>query len=303
MRFRPTLLLVSLSLGVICARGQRSISPTPSPFPDFRTVVSEKLRGFVTKKMVNGKLEESRIKLENVCPIDTDPTTKRIFAEYGAIFVAQGVIPPPLCIFSAEYQVQAFQGSVATTTTAVDGVNITLQEAAMTALTEGIVEASKSGVKITPRGGSSAARRSYDDTISLWNTRFLPGLRHWVSQGRLTKKEAKDARWLPTEAQVTKVLEWEDRKIFFSKDFSKSILYSVAAPGASQHISMLAIDIIQFADKRVRDIMARHGWFQTVRSDLPHFTYLGFKKMELPGLGLKPVMENGQEFWIPDLRQ
>jgi len=119
---------------------------------------------------------------------------------------------------------------------------------------------------------------------------------------KLTKKEAADVRELSTEKQVAQVLDWEiNKKLYFSKDLSKSILYSVAPPGASQHLFLLALDVQQFADKRVRAILAEFGWFQTVKSDLPHFIYLGRKESELPALGLKQVLVNGQIFWIPDL--
>jgi len=47
--------------------------------------------------------------------------------------------------------------------------------------------------------------------------------------------------------------------------------------------------------------MAAAGWFQTVLSDLPHFTFLGLEEAELPSRGLKPVEVNGQTFWIPDV--
>ncbi len=96
-------------------------------------------------------------------------------------------------------------------------------------------------------------------------------------------------------------MEWESKGLYFSKDLSKSILFSVAAPGASQHIFMLALDVEQFANKNVREILADHGWFQTVLSDLPHFTYLGVKESELPALGLKKVTHGGQIFWIPNI--
>jgi hypothetical protein len=51
----------------------------------------------------------------------------------------------------------------------------------------------------------------------------------------------------------------------------------------------------------VREIFFRHGWFQTVLSDLPHFTFLGVREKELPALGLRRVEECGQTFWVPDL--
>ena len=64
---------------------------------------------------------------------------------------------------------------------------------------------------------------------------------------------------------------------------------------------MLALDVTEFENPNVRAVLARHGWFQTVVSDLPHFTYLGVDETELPSLGLKRVVSDGRPFWIPDL--
>jgi hypothetical protein len=64
---------------------------------------------------------------------------------------------------------------------------------------------------------------------------------------------------------------------------------------------MLAFDVNEFDNPRVREILAKHGWFQTVLSDLPHFTYLGLKEKDLPKHGLKQVEVDGQIFWIPNV--
>ena len=64
---------------------------------------------------------------------------------------------------------------------------------------------------------------------------------------------------------------------------------------------MLAFDANEFQDERVRTILAHYGWFQTVLSDLPHFTYLGVNEDELAGRGLKRVEVDRQTFWIPDV--
>ncbi|HMF55798.1 MAG TPA: hypothetical protein VK619_05530, partial [Pyrinomonadaceae bacterium] len=106
---------------------------------------------------------------------------------------------------------------------------------------------------------------------------------------------------LPLHDQVAQVLRLEERGIFFSRDFRKSILYSVAAPGASQHISMLALDVAEFENARVRRILAAHGWFQTVKSDMPHFTFLGLNESDLPSHGLRSVTVDSQLFWIPNV--
>ena len=63
---------------------------------------------------------------------------------------------------------------------------------------------------------------------------------------------------------------------------------------------MLALDVVQFSNSQVRKVLADNGWFQTVKSDAPHFTYLGVKESDLSDLGLKSVMVGSQKFWIPN---
>jgi hypothetical protein len=159
----------------------------------------------------------------------------------------------------------------------------------------------KESLDITPRDGAEAARRNYEDSVRLWNTRFEPALDYWLSQQRLTAEQVERLKGLPLGQQVAEVLELEKGGIYFSKDLSKSILYSIAAPGTSQHIAMLAFDVNEFENPRIREILADHGWFQTVLSDLPHFTFLGLKEKDLPKRGLKSVEVNGQLFWIPNV--
>lgn len=161
-------------------------------------------------------------------------------------------------------------------------------------------EARTKKLDITPRG-ADAARRSYADTVRLWTSRVEPALDHWVAKRRLPATEAARIRRLSPVDQISEVLGLEAQGIYFSTDFSKSILYSVAAPGTSQHLSMLALDVAEFENPSVRTILSRHGWFQTVASDLPHFTYLGVDESELTSLGLKRVVSSGRPFWVPDL--
>src|SRR4029434_783729 len=54
-------------------------------------------------------LKKRKINLDLVCP-PSDPVSRRILEEYGAIFVAnKKVTPPPVCIFTTEEQVTKFQ--------------------------------------------------------------------------------------------------------------------------------------------------------------------------------------------------
>jgi len=246
-------------------------------------------------------LKKRKIKLDSICP-PSDPVARRILEEYGAVFVAtKKVLPPPVCIFTTEDQVTRFQDEAGFDEEQIGFDVIELQPEALKQLRKAREQAQKEGLDITPRDGAEAARRNYGDSVRLWNSRFLPALDYWLSQGRLTSDQVARLKTLSLSQQIAEVLELEKVGIYFSKDLSKSILYSIAAPGTSQHIHMLAFDVNEFENPRVREIMAEHGWFQTVLSDLPHFTFLGLKEKDLPKNGLRSLEVNGQVFWIPNV--
>jgi hypothetical protein len=246
-------------------------------------------------------LKKRKTALETICP-PADPVSRRILEEYGALYVAdKKVKPPPVCVFSNEEQVTKFQDDAGFEAEVIGFDEVELQPEALKHLRKAREEAQKEGLEITPRDGAEAARRNYEDSLRLWNSRFEPALEYWLSQGRLTLEQVNRLRALPLSQQIAEVLELEKSGIYFSKDLSKSILYSIAAPGTSQHIAMLAFDVNEFENPRVREIMGKHGWFQTVLSDLPHFTFLGLKEKDLPKHGLRSVEVNGQVFWIPNV--
>lgn len=231
-------------------------------------------------------------------PVNSVETT--LLREYGAMFVARGVGLPTKIVFKDEADVSSFQLGLKTASETINGITVELQAAAMEDLRKAIAEAKSEGLSITPRD-VDAARRSYDETVGLWNSRVEPALKHWVANGRLTQQDADRISAMTPFEQVPEVLKLEEKGIYFAKDLSKSIIYSVAPPGTSQHLSMLAFDVKEYDDKRVRSILAKYHWFQTVVSDLPHFTYLGVAEDELPRLGLKKVTSGERTFWIPDV--
>lgn len=230
----------------------------------------------------------------------TDSVGQRLLRDYGAVFVARGVTVPNVVVFKDEKEVSDFQKLAASSTDNVGGSPIELQTPAYKALMDAIADARKQGLSITPRSADSS-KRTYKHTVDLWASRVNPGLAHWVAEKRVTPADAARIKKLTPFEQVPEILALEDQGIWFSKDLSKSIVYSVAPPGTSQHLLMLALDVAQFEDGRVRAILAQHGWFQTVTSDLPHFTYLGVSEAELPGLGLKKVTNASRDFWVPDI--
>ncbi|MFN0139204.1 MAG: hypothetical protein ACKVQW_03825 [Pyrinomonadaceae bacterium] len=229
----------------------------------------------------------------------TDDVGRRMLKEYGAMFVSNAT-PPKTVVFRNDAEAAQFQTSVQSARETIGDADIELQSAAMKALKEATAAAAAADLTITPRG-DEAAKRSYQGTVELWKSRVEPGLEHWVAKGRLAGADADRIRTLSPYEQVPEIFKLESQGIFFSKDLSKSIVYSVAPPGTSQHLSMLALDVEEFENARVRAILAKHGWHQTVVSDLPHFTYLGVQENELAKLGLKKVTNSGRVFWVPDI--
>lgn len=270
---------------------------------NFKDFVKEKLSKSQKIVTENGKQKIiTGIKLSEVCDIDNDPIAMRVFADYGAIFVAGGgVLFPTKCIFANETEVRAYQSNAGSKSAEIGGVLIELQEPAMNALLEAQKEAAKKNLKITVRDGAEGGARSYEKTVELWNSRFFPALNYWVQKGKIAPGDAAAAKAMPIQRQVAQVLKWEEKKLWFSTNRSISIFYSTAPPGASQHVFMLALDVEQYGNKQIRDILAKYGWFQTVKNDLTHFTYLGLEKSDLPKHGLKRKVIGGQEFWIPNM--
>jgi hypothetical protein len=232
--------------------------------------------------------------------LPTDEVEQKMLREYGAMFVARGVTPPSVVVFRDESEVSAFQSGLQKSSENLGGVTIELQTAAMNALREAAAEAKGKNLSISPRNADSAAR-SYRQTVDNWKSRVDPGLVFWVGKGRISQVDANRIKALSPTEQIPEIFKLEEQGIFFAQGNQKTIIYSVAPPGTSQHISMLALDVAQFDNPAVRQVLANHGWFQTVTSDLPHFTYLGVKESELSGLGLKKVSESGRDFWVPNL--
>jgi hypothetical protein len=229
-----------------------------------------------------------------------DGVGPRMLREYGAMFVARGVTPPKTVVFRDEAEVAVFQSSVQISAEIIGGLTVELQTAAMEALKEAVRFAKQKNLSIRPRN-RDAARRNYAGTVENWASRVNPGLSYWVGNGKLTQTEANRIKSLSPAEQIPEIFKLEEREIFFAKNNDKSIIYSVAPPGTSQHLSMLALDVAEFETTSVREILACHGWFQTVVSDLPHFTFLGVSESELSGLGLKKVLDDGRAFWLPDI--
>jgi hypothetical protein len=230
-----------------------------------------------------------------------DEVAMRLLHEYGAMYVARGGAVVPLSVvFRDEEEVDAFQNGVEIAAEKIGVHTLELQAVAMRALGDAVSEAQSAGLDITSRGKDSA-RRNYEDTVGLWASRVEPALDHWTGLGRLDSAKADHIRNLSPYDQVPEIFALEAEGMFCARDLSKSIVYSVAPPGTSQHLAMLAIDVAEFNNPAIREILARHYWYQTVVSDLPHFTYLGVPESDLPGLGLKKVIDGERVFWVPDI--
>jgi hypothetical protein len=229
-----------------------------------------------------------------------DATLERLVREYGAILVAEGVDVPPFGMFDDAVSAAAWQKSTPVFRARIQGIDVALQPAALGALLAARAEAKAAGLDITPRG-TTGAERTFAQTVSIWETRVAAAVGHWRATGRLSASDAVAVTGQSGRPQLEAILRLERRGLWFAKGYERSILRSGAPPGASQHLSRLALDVAEFADPRVRAILAKHGWHQTVVEDLPHFTYLGLPAADLPGRGLRKITLDGVAYWIPDV--
>ena len=240
--------------------------------------------------------------LEKFCPVSTSAVAARVLEAYGAMWVANDfILLPQSCIQTGESDVVRYQKTLKTKRFDVGGVSIELQAASADALQRAVDEAATSGFGITPLDGAIAGGRSYGDTLMLWNSRVFPAMEFWMTRGRLPVDARDQIARLDQQKKVEKVLEWESQGIFFSTDRSRSIFTSTAPPGTSQHLALIAFDVTEFWNARVRAIMNRNGWFQTVIDDPAHFTYLGFAEAELPARGLIAVSKGRHQYWVPNM--
>jgi hypothetical protein len=242
--------------------------------------------------------------LRDIAASISSPVESRLFREYGASFLTTAT-PPPLVIFDNAEEVEQFQASLSVDRARFGEHLIELQTEAIDSLNAAAAELSDGGRTLTARA-ADAGGRSYEDTVRLWSRNVTRGLQHWEEAGSIDAVQAARIRELDPVQQVAVILEIEETQhLYFGTFFDRSILYSVAAPGASQHLSLLAFDVAEYRESSVEAALESHGWFRTVVNDLPHFTFLGRGRKELAELGLRRVVRayDGVEyhFWIPDL--
>jgi hypothetical protein len=264
-----------------------------------------KFEVFVEKQIASGKIKPAvedrrETKLQRLCPTASSLLARKVFFDYGAVFSGHEVTLPPRCVFENSQQVAEFQNRLKIGAVNFGPFTIELQESALRALLDARNEAADAGLKITPLDGSVAARRSYEDTVRIWNSRFDRALSYWNRRGSITDADADAVRAGPFAAQAERVIAWESNGFWFGTSLRSTIFSSVAPPGTSQHLSLLAIDVVEYADPALVAILNKHGWFQTIVGDGPHFTYLGVTADRLPTRGLRFVYVGSRGYWVPD---
>jgi hypothetical protein len=279
---------------ILCCIGDASGQPTrKSKFEEYidKQISSHRI------KPPQGDRSESRS--QRFCPT-TSVLARRVLFEYGAIFTAHDVVLPPRCVFDNSQQVAEFQNKLSIGVVNFGGFAIELQEEAMRALLDARNEAADARLRITPLDGSVAGRRNYDDTVRIWLSRFERALNYWNRRGAIPDGDVATARSEPYARQAERVIGWESLGFWFGTDLRRSIFSSVAPPGTSQHLSLLALDVAEYENRPLVAILNKHGWFQTVIGDGPHFTYLRTTVDKLPQRGLKFVYLGSVGYWVPD---
>jgi hypothetical protein len=127
------------------------------------------------------------IRLADLAASLSSPVEKRLFVEYGAIFVTTAT-PPPVITFDDEAHVETFQSSLSLSRGVFGDHEIRLQSIALAALARAAAEMAGRGKTISARA-ADADGRSYLDTVKLWTRNVKRGLEHWQSLGRIGREQ------------------------------------------------------------------------------------------------------------------
>ena len=147
-------------------------------------------------------LESRGQTIEDICPAG-DHIARRVLHDYGAMFLASNdVLPPPVCMFTEENEVTRFHKAAGRAACTINDSVVELQPAAMSALLKARAMARVEELDISPRDGAEAARRTFADTVRLWNSRFFPALQHWTNAGKLTTDQTERLCALPLNQQA-----------------------------------------------------------------------------------------------------
>jgi hypothetical protein len=282
-------------------------------------------------------LRQRGINLNEVCKPD-NLVNMKILEEYGAYFVAKDIVPPPTCIFDNEGGVNDFLASSLNGKTKVVKIadkSFEFQSAAADSLVNEVFPAlSRLNPKILPYQiprrysdvgdkeilnltantfviiNADWAKRTYCNTLVNWKSRLDK-----MPDKKLLKDLTLDLDDLTDSIKKKRInlTIGEELKTANQKRKSTSTYYgsrknpimrSVAIPGASQHLLLIAFDL-EIINADIIETLNNAGWYQTVPNDDRHFTYLGYKTEEdLKKNGLKRVecKKSEYKFWIPNIK-
>ncbi len=173
----------------------KTVETGQSKMPDTNVLKNEPTALTAFYPELKKALRARKMKLETVCDT-TNPVSRRVLEDYGAMFLAaSSVTPPPVCVFQSEAEVSEFQRDATYTAAIIGGDQIELQPAAMSALMTAREEARALGLNITPRGGSEAATAATKTPTACGTRAFCPrsttGTRGGVSQRNRSQRFAR----------------------------------------------------------------------------------------------------------------
>lgn len=244
-------------------------------------------------------------KLTGLCDAGRGIVFKKVLEEYGAFLVGKDVVMPPTCLFETPEEVNKFQGRLIAdheiVTVRICNKDYAFQKnAGLSIINILLPSLARIGIvaKDLPRRTTDNDREELTcgrEIISLnkdWASRnFEKTSENWKHQRCKTLRPCPQVE--TTESIISGEISTNQYRGNFieSEGLNKPIMRSVAVPGASQHISLLAFDLNNnICNSQVIEKLAEAGWFRTVIDDDCHFTYLGWtNERDLRRAGLKRV--------------
>ncbi|MDX1985634.1 MAG: D-alanyl-D-alanine carboxypeptidase family protein [Candidatus Obscuribacter sp.] len=272
-----------------------ALPTSPAPSPTQNSLPQDQLQAPAGSSLFVRTAYSRGRPLHQICD-PAEPVSAAILAQYGALYVSEPQLVLPSNCIPTRQELSEFSRRVVFENRTIDGIQVSFQRPALDAFMGAREAASARGLSIRPNG-TNATLRDYETTVEIWQRNLQAGINvHGAAAGRQTELLSPDIR-----LSIAVVLDLEKSGLLLGSGGGKSILQVAAPPGTSQHISGLAVDIVEHEDAQVRQIMADNGFYQTIANDFTHFTYLGLKSDQLSAVGLAPREIEGRTFYVPVL--
>lgn len=239
--------------------------------------------------------------------------TRKVLEEYTSHLIARGIVLPSVCMLN-ETQSTNFKSSLKSSDVAsvrLAGMRFEFQRKAAIDLQKVIDRLATLKISQLNFAREHSDRRPPITLAVGGRTQKIN--RDWAIRDYQTVAENWEFDPAPGAIRTLIIEELNQGEsmnpLYKGRNGNKPRMRSVAIPGASQHMLLVAFDLNNATCKNqaVVKLLSDHGWWRTIRDDNCHFTYLGWNtERQLKENGMKKVVcprsDTNYAFWVPRIK-